>query len=235
MSAQEEGASTEVALPLRLRLYGRRRGRALRLGQRQRRDLLLPQVRLDLPIAPARLDISALFPACSGLALEIGFGAGEHLAFQAVARPHWGFIGCEVFEPGIVRLLALIEERHLDRLRIFPDDARLLIAALAPACLDRVFILHPDPWPKERHKKRRIVSAETLDALALAMKPEAELRLATDDADYAEWIAARADVHPAFARVALAERPADWPATRYEEKALRAGRTAQLFLYRRRS
>jgi len=218
----------------RLRLYGRRRGRALRTGQRNLLQSLLPRLRIALPIAPAQLDPARLFNPCpKATALEIGFGGGEHLVFQAQASRDTGYIACEVFEPGIARLLTQIDHFALENVRIFPDDARRLIAALAPRCLDRVFILHPDPWPKERHKKRRIVSTETLDGLAAAMRAGAELRLATDDADYALWIAERVGAHPGFVRTALTERPADWPATRYEEKAARAGRKAQLFLYRR--
>ena len=113
--------------------------------------------------------------------LEIGFGGGEHLAQQAEQHPEIGFIGCEVFENGIAKLLAQIERRRLDNIRIFADDARLLIAALPPASIDRVFILFPDPWPKRRQHKRRIVSRATLDGLAEIMTDGAELRLATDD------------------------------------------------------
>jgi len=219
-----------------LRLYGRRRGRALRAGQQALIETLLPRLQIALDPAATSLDPSQLFEAGIGeVWLEAGFGGGEHLAYQAEAHPHVGIIGCEVFEPGIARLLGLINERTTGNVRLFTDDARLLVAALAPQSLARVFILFPDPWPKERHKKRRLVSTETLDALARAMSDEAELRIATDDPDYAAWIEERLNAHPAFARVAIVARPTDWPATRYEKKALAQGRSAQLFLCQRRA
>ena len=140
-----------------------------------------------------------------------------------------------MFEPGIARLLAEIEAGALANLRLFTDDARLLIAALAPRCLARVFILFPDPWPKERHKKRRIVAIEPLDHLGEAMADGAELRLATDDADYAQWMTERCDSHPAFVPISSRPRPADWPETRYEKKAAAQGRAPRLLRYRRRT
>jgi tRNA (guanine-N7-)-methyltransferase len=162
--------------------------------------------------------------------LEIGFGGGEHLAQQAACHLAIGFLGCEVFENGIAKLVAEIDRRGLANIRIFSDDARLLLAALPAASVDRVFILFPDPWPKERHKKRRLVSGETLDRLAAIMRGGAELRLATDDPDYLSWMLERVTRQPAFEWLARRpadwrERPADWPPTRYEEKARAAGRT----------
>ena len=171
--------------------------------------------------------------------MEIGFGGGEHLAAQAAANPEIGLIGCEIFENGIAKLLARIERGRLENIRIFPDDARLLIPALPPASINRVFILFPDPWPKRRHHKRRLVSEETLDGLAEIMTDAAELRLATDDRDYLCWILERAANHPAFEWLARRpedwrRRPQDWPPTRYEEKAQMAGRAATFLRIKRR-
>jgi tRNA (guanine-N7-)-methyltransferase len=186
-----------------------------------------------------RLKPEPLFGAArASIWLEIGFGGGEHLARQAEQHPEIGFIGCEVFESGIVKLLAQIDQRHLDNVRIFADDARLLLAALPPATIDRVFILFPDPWPKRRHHKRRIISRETLDGLAQVMADNAELRVATDDCDYLCWILERVIAHSAFEWLARRpadwrERPADWPPTRYEEKARAAGRTPAFLRIRR--
>jgi tRNA (guanine-N7-)-methyltransferase len=216
------------------RLYGRRRGRPLRIGQRALFETLLPQLRFVLPDDGASLDPRRLFnDDVREIWLEIGFGGGEHLAFQAEAHPDCGVIGSEVFEPGIARLLSAIETRQLRNVRLFMDDARLLMAALAPQSLARAFILFPDPWPKERHKKRRIVSRETLDHLAVALCDGGELRIATDVLDYAEWIAERMAAHDAFERLDPVPRPADWPPTKYELKA-KEGRAADLFWYRRR-
>jgi tRNA (guanine-N7-)-methyltransferase len=219
--------------PRRL-VYGRRRGRALRPGQQALIRELLPRLVLTLPPSGA-LDLRKVFgEPRRPIWLEIGFGGGEHLVLQAEHHPEAGLIGCEVFENGIARLLAAAERRGLGNVRLFIDDARLLLAALPSAAVDRVFILFPDPWPKARHRKRRLVSRETLDRLAEIMTDGAELRLATDDRGYLcamleavtghsdfEWLARR----PADWR----ERPADWPPTRYEEKARAAGR-APVFL-----
>jgi tRNA (guanine-N7-)-methyltransferase len=200
---------------------------------------LLPRLAINVP-ASRHLDVAALFSnAQSSIWLEIGFGGGEHLAQLAEQHPQTGFIGCEVFENGIVKLLAQIERRRLGNIRIFADDARLIIAALPPASIGRVFILFPDPWPKRRQHKRRIVSRETLDGLAEIMTDGAELRLATDDADYLCWILEQITAHPAFEWLArrLAdwrERPPDWPPTRYEAKARAAGRPPAFLRVRRR-
>ena len=164
------------------RIYGRRRGRPLRPGQRHLQETLLPRLAVTPPETGV-LDPASLFPERpESVWLEIGFGAGEHLAAQAEAHPEIGFIGCEVFENGVARLVAEIARRGLGNIRIFPDDVRVLLDALAPASLDRVFILFPDPWPKARHHKRRLVSTATLDRLAVLMRKGAELRLATDEA-----------------------------------------------------
>jgi tRNA (guanine-N7-)-methyltransferase len=196
-------------------------------------------VAVCIPVS-GRLDPRTLFGAERGLVwLEIGFGAGEHLAIQAATHPQKGIIGCEIFENGIVKLLARLERCLLENIRVFPGDARLLIEALPPASTERVFILFPDPWPKRRHNKRRLVSEEVLDSLAEIMTDGAELRLATDDQDYLCWILERVTNHPAFEWVARRPfdwrtRPQDWPATRYEEKARVAGRTAVFLRIRRR-
>src|SRR4051794_8760782 len=198
----------DVASAPRRRIYGRRRGRKLRPGQRRLHESLLPHLAVSLP-ETGMLDPASLFAGRPDpVWLEIGFGAGEHLAAQAASHPEIGFIGCEVFENGVARLVAEIARRNLENIRIFPDDVRVLLDALAPASLDRVFILFPDPWPKARHHKRRLVSTATLDRLAVLMRNGAELRLATDDCGYLAWMLEHASAHPGFAW--LARRPADW-------------------------
>jgi tRNA (guanine-N7-)-methyltransferase len=220
-------------------LYGRRRGRPLRPGQRVLTDQLLPRLAFG-PSETGDLDPGALFAdRPRSIWVEIGFGAGEHLALQAERHPDDGFIGCEVFQNGVAKLLGEVERRRLGNIRLFIDDARLLIAALPEASVERVFILFPDPWPKQRHKKRRIVSRETLDGLARIMTDGGELRLATDDRAYLSWMLERVSGHPAFAWLARRpgdwrERPSDWPPTRYEEKARAAGRSPVFLRVRRR-
>ena len=231
--------SAAAAAPPPRRVYGRRRGRKLRPGQQALRETLLPELRVALP-TEGTLDPRGLFaPPVEAVWLEVGFGGGEHLATQAAAHPAIGLLGAEVFENGVVKLLGEVKRRGLANVRLFIDDARLLIAALPEASLARAFILFPDPWPKLRHHKRRIVSRETLDRLAFALADGAELRLATDDPDYLDWMLERATAHPAFEWQARRpadwrERPADWPPTRYEQKALAAGRRPWFLRFRRR-
>jgi len=170
--------------------------------------------------------------------LEVGFGGGEHLFWQAQQNPDDGLIGAEPYENGVVKLLSKLEAAPLPNIRIHMGDARDIIDALPNASLGRVFILFPDPWPKKRHQKRRIVAPATLGALARTMRPGAELRLATDDPDYLCAMLAAATETPAFEWLALrAEdwrtRPPDWPATRYEKKAIAAGRRPTFLRFRR--
>ncbi len=224
---------------LQRRLYGRKRGRPLRPAQRGLVEELLPRLAIGLPSA-GYLDPRPLFPKAPGSVwLEIGYGSGEHLAAQAEAHPDTGFIGCEVFQNGTAKLLSEIERRRLANIRLFTDDARLLIAALAPASIGRVFVLFPDPWPKARHHKRRIVSRETLDELARIITGGAELCLATDHREYFASMLECVTGHPAFDWSARwpadwRERPPDQPPTRYEEKARDAGRMPFFLNARRR-
>lgn len=221
------------------RFHGRRHGRKLRASQQRLLDEALP------PVAVAMTDVaqfgapSRFFGATvDDLWLEIGFGAGEHLAAQAAQHPAVGFIGAEPFVNGVARLLAQIEAQRLGNIRIFADDVRPLLAGLPPACLGRVFILFPDPWPKARHHQRRIVNRRTLDQLAAAMRPGSELRLATDDSGYLRWILREFLGHPLFEWTAQCaadwrERPADGAETRYERKN-RSGGFGPVYLSFRR-
>jgi tRNA (guanine-N7-)-methyltransferase len=161
--------------------------------------------------------------------LEIGFGGGEHLTHQAALHPEVGIIGCEPYINGVATLLAHIKEHRLSNISIHDDDTRLVTERLPDASLSRVFILYPDPWPKARHHKRRLVSTPFLNELARLMKPGAELRLATDDADYLTWMLEHTLSHPAFRWTAKSCDDwlvpwSDWISTRYEQKALTAGR-----------
>jgi tRNA (guanine-N7-)-methyltransferase len=213
-----------------LRSFGRRKGRNLRAAKQELFDTLLP--RLQISLAESR----TLNPK-SRIWLEIGFGGGEHLAHQAGLHSGVQFIGCEPYVNGIAGLLSHIEEHNLRNIRIYSDDARDLIAHLPSGSLERVFILYPDPWPKKRHNKRRLVSTELLDSLARVMKAGAELRLATDSADYATWMLERLLAHSAFEWTAKTcadwlNPPPEWIPTRYEEKAL-AGRPTYLNFVRR--
>jgi tRNA (guanine-N7-)-methyltransferase len=218
--------------------YGRRKGRPLRKGRQFLFDELLPRITIPLT-AGSMLDPATLFtPRKRAIWLEIGFGGGEHLAHQAANHPDVGFLGCEVFEAGIASSLAHIEERKLENVRLHPEDARVLLAALPPRSLERVFLLFPDPWPKRRNAKRRFVNRGNLDRLAELLVPGGELRIASDDPTYIEWTLQHVPVHPEFQW--LAQSPADWQArypdaieTRYEKKAREAGRVPHFFRFRR--
>ena len=204
-------------------LYGRRKGPKLRGHQAELLETLLPQ--LTLAIEPGRNPREYFSAPVCDVWLEIGFGAGEHLHQLARAHPDTGLIGAEPFVNGVAKLLAKIEPGE-DNIRIHMGDARDIIDALPDASLGRVMILFPDPWPKTRHHKRRFIQMASLDALARVMKPGAELRFATDDPGYLAWALERLCAHRAFAWTARRAqdwrvRPADWPQTRYEAKAIR--------------
>ena len=203
------------------RFHGRRQGRKLRAGQKRLYDEMLPKYAFAAPLDGA---VATLFGGpVSDVWLEIGFGAGEHLAEQAAYHPDVGFVGAEPYINGVVGLLTRIERRGLTNIRILDDDVRPLLASIPGESLGRVFILFPDPWPKARHHRRRIVNRQTLDWLMHAMKPGAELRLATDDGDYLRWMLRELLDHPGFSWTARRaddwrQRPVDGVETRYERK-----------------
>jgi tRNA (guanine-N7-)-methyltransferase len=180
--------------------------------------------------APPPASLAALFPgAPQRVCLEIGFGGGEHLVAAAGADPAAGFIGVEPYLNGMASAVAAIHDSALANIRLFDGDAAHLLDWLPPASVDAVDLLYPDPWPKRRHWKRRFVSPENLDRLARVLKPRAGFRFASDIPSYVEWTLLHATRHPAF--VWTAERADDWrrpfagwPGTRYEAKAMAAGR-----------
>ena len=225
------------------RFYGRRKGRPLRPGRSALLERLLPTLRVSAPPGDGPFQLTELFDKpVSEVWLEIGFGSGEHLVWQASHNPEVGFIGAEPFVNGVGKLLAAVERERLDNIRIVDDDVRPLlreIAERAPASIGRAFVLFPDPWPKSRHHKRRVINPETVGDLALALQDGAELRVASDVADYVSWTLAHVLADPAFewrARRPLdwRERPDDWPQSRYEAKAIADGRQPAFLRFRRR-
>ncbi|MBI3513405.1 MAG: tRNA (guanosine(46)-N7)-methyltransferase TrmB [Proteobacteria bacterium] len=221
------------------RIYGRRRGRPLRAAQQRLLDDVLPQLAVQLPATPP-LDLTALFGGTRQRHwLEIGFGGGEHLVWQASHHPDVGLIGIEPFVNGVVSALGHIKTAGVANVRLWPEPAAALLDALPAGAFARVFVLFPDPWPKLRHHKRRFIQAANLDRLARLMAAGAELRVATDDPDYGHAILAGLLDHPGFAWLARRpadwrERPADWPPTRYEAKARAAGRNPMFLRFERR-
>jgi tRNA (guanine-N7-)-methyltransferase len=209
--------------------YGRRKGPKLRARQAGLLESLLP--RLALTPEPGRdpRDYFLNTDDVSAVWLEVGFGAGEHLAWQADAHPGVGFIGAEPYVAGMAKLLSRIADKELRNIRLYTEDVRDVIAASPDASFGRIFILFPDPWPKTRHHKRRFIQMGMLDELARVMKRGAELRFATDDSAYLDWALERFCTHPAFQWMAESgadwrARPPDWPETRYEAKAVKVGR-----------
>jgi tRNA (guanine-N7-)-methyltransferase len=222
-------------------VYGRRRGKPLRPGQERLVGELLPQLEVDrAALNTDDLDPASLFGGeVREVWLEVGFGAGEHLAAQAAAHPDIGFIGIEPYINGVARLLGHVEERGLTNVRVMTDDAAMLLAAVRPASLGRAFLLFPDPWPKRRHHKRRFVRPENIGLMARALADGALWRMATDDMGYCRWMlrhmTAQTDFDwPARRPGDWRQRAEDWPATRYERKAIAQGRRPAYLTFRRK-
>jgi len=215
--------------PPHLRSFGRLKSRPIKPRQAALMDSLLP--RLRCPLEP--FDPRGLAPTAAEVWLEIGFGGGEHMAAQAARRPDILSIGAEPFLNGVASALRHIDEQGLTNVRLHDGDVRDLLARLPDASLERVFILFPDPWPKARHNKRRLVQAALIADLARVLKPGGRMRFATDWADYANWTLERMAASPDFAWSAQQADdwrlpPADHVTTRYEEKRL--GDCAPVFL-----
>ena len=209
-------------------LFGRRKGKRLRSHQTGLLEHALPALTID--VSRGVIDPVGLFDRrVSEVRLEIGFGGGEHLVAEANRERDVGFIGCEPFVNGLAKTLAGLESLRLNNVRLYQGDAKDVLNALPERCLDRVAILYPDPWPKRRQSKRRFINDESLDLLARVMRAGAELRFATDIDDYGAWTLARVLRSRDFIWRAQSSRdwlaPWDgWLGTRYEAKALAAGR-----------
>jgi tRNA (guanine-N7-)-methyltransferase len=214
-----------------LRSSGRRKGRPLSARKERLLTELLPRLRLDLE-APAPSCLRDLFPVPVGeVWLEIGFGSGEHLLWQADHHKNVGFIGCEPFVNGVASLLGAVEDQDIKTIRVHDGDAREVLAWLPDRSIGRIFLLFPDPWPKKRQLKRRLLSPGTISELARLLRPDGELRFASDSDDYAAEALLLMRQSGAFTWTATRasdwrERGADWPETRYERKALVEGRSA---------
>lgn len=210
-------------------LYGRTKAHRLKARQQGLMDTLLPSLALDLA-APAPDPLARLFPvAVEEIFLEIGFGGGEHLVHRAGERPRAGFIGCEPFLNGMAKAVSAIADTGLENIRLHHGDATEVLDWLPPASIAGISLLYPDPWPKRRHWKRRFISPEMLDRLARVLKPGHEFRVASDIPDYVSWTLMHLRDHAAFAWPARTAEDwktpyPGWPGTRYEAKALKAGR-----------
>jgi tRNA (guanine-N7-)-methyltransferase len=217
--------------PYARKLYGRRKGPKLSARQAGLRQTLFGKMAWK-----ADADPFAQFPnTVRDLWLEVGFGAGEHLMWQAAHHPQVGLIGAEPYQMGVAKLLTKLEETPLNNVRLYEGDGRDILEHLPDASLGRFFLLFPDPWPKSRHHKRRFLQMETLDLLARKLRPGAELRFATDDRSYLPYALERLIAHPKFDWLAdgaadWKTRPDDWPPTRYETKAIKGPPTFLRFV-----
>ncbi|MCB1527116.1 MAG: tRNA (guanosine(46)-N7)-methyltransferase TrmB [Hyphomicrobiaceae bacterium] len=234
--------------PPDVRSFGRRRGRTPSDHQQSLLKELLPRIAVDpAQIKPeTTFKLSAQLGMASGrfaqtnppVWLEIGFGGGEHLIWQARQNPGVVLIGSEPYQDGVLKVLNAVADGGLDHVRLLADDVRPFLRTLPPASLDRVFILFPDPWPKRRHNKRRLIQPALVSELARVMKPGSELRFATDIGDYARTGLLALYANGEFEWTAQSpsdwrERPVDLPPTRYETKAGREGRRCYFFSLRR--
>lgn len=217
------------------RLYGRSKGRPLRAGQAALVEELLPA--LSVPEDGA-IDARTLFGDERPLHFEIGFGAGEHLAYRADLLPDHGFIGAEPFLNGVAATLAAVRDHGLANVRLHMGDALEVLERLPDASLRFVYLLHPDPWPKARHAKRRMINPGPLDLIAAKLQSGGEFRLGTDDPIYCRWAMMVMNGRREFDWLAesaedFLTRPGGWPETRYEAKARREGREVWYFRYQR--
>jgi tRNA (guanine-N7-)-methyltransferase len=218
------------------RFYGRRKGRPLRKRKNQLLEQSLQQYTLTLP-KEGCLDPAECFATTpDSVQLEIGFGGGEHLAAQAAQHPATGFLGCEPFINGVASLLDHIDRLSLTNIRLFPDDARFLLDALPDASIGRCFVLFADPWPKARHAERRFIGPENIPRLVKVLQKGAELRLATDDMQLATWMREHLQLAADFFTMVHDSPvpPVDWVTTRYQQKAIVAGRVPHYFSFQRR-
>lgn len=217
------------------RFHGRRSGRQLRTGQKALVRDLLPKISIIVPPPPTPPPTPSPTPPqvffdqrYDAYWLEIGFGGGEHLAAQAMANPNVGILGAEPFINGVVTLLREVDQNALNNVRVLANDVRPLLECLPDGGLERIFVLFPDPWPKTRHHARRIINPASVAVFHRLLSATGELRIATDHRGYLSWILRHVLNHAGWKWCAESpddwrRRPADWPPTRYEQKAIANG------------
>ena len=219
--------------PDKFRTFGRAKGKKLSPAQQGRFETLYPKVKIDTdtPLTAVNTDSPVWF--------EIGFGGSEHLIWQAEQNPNVTIMGAEPFQNGIAKALRSIEDKSLSNVRLHHGDARDIMENLADGSLDKVFVLFPDPWPKTKHHKRRLINAKFLEHVHRILKPGGEFRFGSDIIHYVDWTLTRVKSHGGFSwnpksQSDWRERAPDWPSTRYLEKALREGRSGHFFHFIRR-
>lgn len=224
--------------------WGRRKGRPLNMTRQEAMDNVLSRYGLDIAhienSRPQSQNPQSFFENhLKEIWLEIGFGNGEHVIGIAKANPDVGIIGCEPFVNGVSALCKMIEEQDITNIRIWPDDAHVLMNRLSPDSIDTCFVLFPDPWPKLRHHKRRFIRKENMDVLSGLIKSQGILHLATDHPDLAEWMLEQGITHSDFEWLAEScedwqKEPDEWVKTRYQVKALEQGRKSFFMNFKRK-
>lgn len=218
--------------------FGRRKGKTLRPQQRAALDVRLPALILDVSTPPPT-ETNTLFQRPEPyVRLEIGFGGGEHLLHRMRENSGWNFIGVEPFVNGMAKLVTVLGP-DVDNLRLFDQDAALLLDWLPALSIDHVDLLYPDPWPKARQNKRRFVSAANLHRLHSVLKPGGVFCFASDIADYVDWTLEHTRQHGGFVTDPSGAEDwrqpfPNWPGTRYEAKALREGRAPAYLRFSKR-
>lgn len=234
MSGKEFKNST----PDKFRTFGRAKGRPLSAAQQSLFAQLYPKIAVECGSMSAPL---TGLEAYKEVWFEIGFGGAEHLIWQALNNPDVAVIGAEPFEPGVAKALSAVNENNIKNIRLQHGDARDVLSALPDGALDKVFVLFPDPWPKSKHHKRRLINTGFITELYRVLKTGGEFRFGSDIIHYVDWTLTR--VHSFTAESGggfhwtpqrnsdWRERSADWPQTRYLAKALREGRTGHFFKF----
>ena len=236
--------------PVDERFYGRRHGKRIKGTRLYLMENLLPKIQLSEP-KDGKIKLDSLFNfKAKEFWMEVGFGGGEHLAYQAKGHPDICFIGAEPFLNGVASLLShlngtwgkaanetpLIEDGRTDNVRIFPDDIRKLFPFFEDGIFNRIYVLYPDPWPKSRHEDRRFIGQKNLLELARLLSPKGELRIATDVEQYAAWTIEQIQQSGLFYQTNKDIRKpfVDWYSTRYEQKGLKEGRTPTYLVYQKK-
>ncbi len=223
------------------KFYGRRQGRPLTDSRLEVLDRILPRISLPADQLTRRADTSPsqwFASSNNPIVMEIGFGNGEHLAEIIRRHPENNYIGAEPFINGMAAFLKEIESLSKGNIRVHMDDAMQIVHSLEDSSLSGMYVLNPDPWPKKRHHKRRIIGPENLDEFARVLKPGADLIMTTDVDDLAEWMLTHTFRHPAFkwtaeTRSDWTKPPPRWIETRYEQKGRQQGRNQSYLLFKR--